>query len=72
MLFALGLEPPKTLLTHGHWTMDNFKMSKSRGNVADPFKAIETYGADAVRYYLMRNAPLVTKSGRCCPRRGVA
>ncbi|KAG8942018.1 methionyl-tRNA synthetase, partial [Tulasnella sp. 408] len=62
MLFALGLEPPKTLLTHGHWTMDNFKMSKSRGNVADPFKAIETYGADAVRYYLMRNAPLVTKS----------
>ncbi|KAG8737071.1 methionyl-tRNA synthetase [Ceratobasidium sp. 414] len=36
-LLALDLPPPRTLLTHGHWTKDRQKMSKSRGNVADPF-----------------------------------
>lgn len=36
-LLALDLPPPKTLLTHAHWTKDRQKMSKSRGNVADPF-----------------------------------
>jgi methionyl-tRNA synthetase len=39
-LLALDLPPPKTLLTHGHWTKDRQKMSKSRGNVADPFVAM--------------------------------
>ncbi|CAE7203139.1 unnamed protein product [Rhizoctonia solani] len=39
-LLALDLQPPKTLLTHGHWTKDRQKMSKSRGNVADPFLAM--------------------------------
>ncbi|KDN49077.1 hypothetical protein RSAG8_02430, partial [Rhizoctonia solani AG-8 WAC10335] len=39
-LLALDLPPPKTLLTHGHWTKDRQKMSKSRGNVADPFLAM--------------------------------
>ncbi|CAE6406518.1 unnamed protein product [Rhizoctonia solani] len=39
-LLALDLPPPRTLLTHGHWTKDRQKMSKSRGNVADPFIAM--------------------------------
>lgn len=51
---ALDLPLPKKLLAHGHWTMDKFKMSKSRGNVADPFEAIQTWGRDAMRTYLMR------------------
>lgn len=51
---AVGLPLPKTVLAHGHWTMDHMKMSKSRGNVADPFAAIELFGVDSVRYFLMR------------------
>ncbi|KAG8763948.1 methionyl-tRNA synthetase [Ceratobasidium sp. 423] len=39
-LLALDIPPPKTLLTHGHWTKDRQKMSKSRGNVANPFLAM--------------------------------
>ena len=50
---ALELPVPKTLLTHGHWTMDRFKMSKSRGNVADPFSAMSLWSTDAIRMYLM-------------------
>ncbi|CDZ97772.1 methionine-trna ligase [Phaffia rhodozyma] len=52
-LMALSLPPPKSILVHAHWTQDQFKMSKSRGNVADPFKAIESAGVDSVRAYLM-------------------
>jgi len=51
---AAGLEPPKRVLVHAHWTMGRSKMSKSRGNVVDPMKAMKMYGVDAVRWYLMR------------------
>ncbi len=54
LLFAAGLEPPRRVLTHAHWTMNKSKMSKSKGNVADPIMAMKTYGVDAVRWYLMR------------------
>lgn len=55
ILLALGDIPlAKTLLTHAHWTASNKKMSKSLGNVADPLEAIEKYGIDSVRFYLMR------------------
>lgn len=54
VLLALDLPLPKHLLTHGHWTMDKFKMSKSRGNVANPFEAMQLWGVDAMRLYLMR------------------
>ncbi|BGP14022.1 hypothetical protein JCM10213_005607 [Rhodosporidiobolus nylandii] len=54
VLMALDLPLPKHILTHGHWTMDKFKMSKSRGNVANPFEAMQLWGRDAMRMYLMR------------------
>ncbi|THH10301.1 hypothetical protein EW146_g8411 [Bondarzewia mesenterica] len=54
MLQALGLPLPKRILAHSHWTVDKKKMSKSIGNVADPFKAMDELGTDVVRYYLAR------------------
>lgn len=57
-LLAAGLQPPKSILTHAHWTMDNYKMSKSRGNVVDPWLAIDRFGKDTIRYYLMRDGRL--------------
>jgi methionyl-tRNA synthetase len=64
MLMALDLPLPKTLLSHAHWTMDRQKMSKSLGNVADPFEAISKYTADGVRYYMMRNGGIVDDAGQ--------
>ena len=57
MLLALGLEPPVSVIAHGWWTVDGEKMSKSKGNVVDPFKMAELYGADAFRYFLLREVP---------------
>lgn len=57
-LLAADIEPPKSVLSHSHWTMGSLKMSKSRGNVVDPWQAIERFGADSVRYYLMRDGRL--------------
>jgi methionyl-tRNA synthetase len=54
MLLALSLPLQKTLLTHAHWTVSQKKMSKSVGNVADPFQAMEEHGVDVVRYYFAR------------------
>ncbi|KAI9447870.1 tRNA synthetases class I (M)-domain-containing protein [Lactarius indigo] len=54
MLQALDLPLPKRLLAHSHWTVNRRKMSKSIGNVVDPFEAIDELGADPVRYYLAR------------------
>jgi methionyl-tRNA synthetase len=49
-----GLPLSTTILTHAHWTSSQKKMSKSLGNVADPLEAIEKWGVDTVRFYLMR------------------
>ena len=54
VLMALSLPLPTNILAHGHWTMDKYKMSKSRGNVADPFEAMSTWGTDAMRAYLAK------------------
>jgi len=48
---------PKTIFIHGFITVAGQKMSKSLGNVIDPFKLVEKYGTDAVRYYLLREIP---------------
>ena len=54
MLQALGLPLPMKLLSHAHWTVKQKKMSKSVGNVADPFEAIDEFGIDVLRYYMAR------------------
>ncbi|MDQ3758838.1 MAG: class I tRNA ligase family protein, partial [Actinomycetota bacterium] len=54
LLMAAGLEPPKGMVIHGYLMMGEKKMSKSLGNVLDPFDAIERYGADALRFYCLR------------------
>lgn len=54
ILKALGLPLQLRLLAHAHWTVEQKKMSKSLGNVADPFEAIQEFGVDIVRYYLAR------------------
>jgi len=57
MLWALDLEPPKLVFAHGWILSDGEKMSKSRGNVFDPFALVDIYGADSIRYFLLREAP---------------
>jgi methionyl-tRNA synthetase len=58
LLMAAGLELPKHVFVHGFLLLDGEKMSKSLGNVLDPFAVIERFGADALRFYLMRDVPL--------------
>ena len=53
-LLSAGLPLPKSLFVHGYFTVDGQKMSKTLGNVADPAEFIDKYGADALRYYLLR------------------
>jgi methionyl-tRNA synthetase len=56
-LLSAGLAVPKTIFVHGYFTVNGQKMSKTLGNVIDPFALIQTYGADALRYYLLREIP---------------
>ena len=57
MLMAAGIALPERLFIHGYLLMDGDKMSKSLGNVLDPFEIVDRFGADALRYYLMREVP---------------
>jgi methionyl-tRNA synthetase len=57
MLRAAGLTPPKMVFAHGWWTIEGKKMSKSLQNVVEPNRLIDTYGVDAVRYFLLREVP---------------
>jgi len=54
MLKSLGMPLPGTIFAHGWWKMGREKMSKSRGNVADPLELIKKYGVDPLRYFLLR------------------
>lgn len=54
MLLALGLTPPACVYSHGWWTRDGEKMSKSKGNVVDPHEMVGLYGSDVFRYFLLR------------------
>lgn len=62
MLMALELPLPKHLAVHGWITFNGQKMSKSLGNVVDPFILGERYGADAIRYHIMREMALGSDS----------
>ncbi len=58
MLMAAELELPKHVFVHGFLLgADGRKMSKSLGNVLDPFEVMEAFGTDALRFYLMRDVP---------------
>ncbi|MCK4592663.1 methionine--tRNA ligase [Candidatus Parcubacteria bacterium] len=57
MLLSAGLPLPKKIFVHGFITSGGQKMSKSVGNVIDPFEVIDKYGVDALRYYLLKEVP---------------
>ncbi len=57
LLMAAEIELPERLIVHGYLLTDGEKMSKSLGNVLDPFAVIDRFGADALRFYLMREVP---------------
>ncbi|MBR0203409.1 MAG: methionine--tRNA ligase [Synergistaceae bacterium] len=57
MLLALGVSLPVSIIAHGWWTYNGEKMSKSKGNVVDPFEMVRDYGLDPFRYFLLREVP---------------
>ncbi len=57
MLISAGLPNSKQIFIHGFITAEGKKMSKSLGNVVEPYKIVEKYGTDAVRYYLLGAMP---------------
>ena len=54
MLLAAGYTVPKQIFIHGYLLLDDLKISKSLGNAVDPLELIDTYGADALRYWCAR------------------
>ena len=56
-LMAAGLPLPRRVFSHGWWTIEGEKMSKSVGNVIAPAALIEEFGLDAVRFFLLREIP---------------
>ena len=56
-LMSAGLEIPKKVFAHGWWTVEGEKMSKTLGNVVNPFEVAEKYGVDELRYFLLREIP---------------
>ena len=57
LLMALELEPPKKVFAHGWWTHNGEKMSKSKNNFVNPEEVVAEYGADALRYFILRELP---------------
>ncbi|MBI5794175.1 methionine--tRNA ligase [Candidatus Uhrbacteria bacterium] len=57
MLMSAGVAPSKQIFIHGFITSGGQKMSKSLGNVVDPFELVTEYGTDALRYFLLREIP---------------
>jgi len=57
LLMGAGIPLPRQILAHGWWVVGDTKMSKSLGNVVDPMAIREEFGADALRWYLLREMP---------------
>jgi len=57
MLKSAGLPLPKEIFIHGYVTVESQKISKSLGNIIDPFDLVKKYGIDPVRYYLLKEIP---------------
>jgi methionyl-tRNA synthetase len=57
ILWGIGEKAPQMVFAHGWITVEGQKMGKSLGNVVDPFALAERFGADAMRYFLLREAP---------------
>jgi methionyl-tRNA synthetase len=57
MLLSAGVAVPHEIFVHGFITVDGQKMSKTIGNVIDPFQVVEKYGSEVVRYFLLREIP---------------
>jgi methionyl-tRNA synthetase len=55
MLMSAGLPLPRSVAVHGFMTLDGQRISKTTGNIIDPVEVVEAYGADALRFYLMRD-----------------
>lgn len=57
LLMAIGEPPPKKIVAHGFFTVNGQKISKTIGNVIDPNDWVDKYGADVVRYFVLREVP---------------
>ncbi len=57
MLMSMELPLPKKVYGHGWLVIDGGKMSKSKGNVVDPYVLAEKFGVDALRFFLLRSFP---------------
>ena len=57
-LMALDIPLPKNMVAHAHWTLGNKKMSKSTGNVVNPFFALDRFGVDVMRFYMAHDGGL--------------
>ncbi len=62
LLLALDIPPPKRILSHAHWTLDRKKMSKSTGNAVNPFFAMERFGVDTMRFFLIHDGGIARDS----------
>jgi len=64
-LMAANLEPPKKVFAHGWWTNDGQKISKSLGNVINPYDIISEFGLDQFRFFLFREVPFGNDGDFC-------
>lgn len=57
-LISAEIPLPKRVFGHGWWLKDETKMSKTKGNVLDPYILLNTFGSDSIRYFLLREIPI--------------